>query len=104
MLFSKFSAGGLCDWGDFIGYFFGISRNKASTVMTQPSEKRQSFVVAMPFPLQEKVLSFMRLFHLHSTVKIQPFSPAFPSAESTAKAFCRLFLWIFKEKSINHFL
>ena len=72
--------------------------------MTQPSEKRQSFVVAMPFPLQEKVLSFMRLFHLHSTVKIQPFSPAFPSAESTAKAFCRLFLWIFKEKSINHFL
>ena len=44
------------------------------------------------------------LFHLHSEVKIQPFSPVFPLAESIAKAFCRLFLWSFKEKSINHFL
>ena len=28
----------------------------------------------------------------------------FPLAGSTAKAFCRLSLWSFKEKSINHFL
>ena len=46
----------------------------------------------------------MWLFHLHSAVKIQPFSPVFPLAESIAKAFCRLFLWNFKEKSINPFL
>ena len=44
------------------------------------------------------------LFHLHSAVKIQPFSPVFPFAGATAKAFCRLSLWSFKEKSINHFL
>ena len=36
--------------------------------------------------------------------KLQPFSPVFPLAESSAKAFCRLFLWNFKEKSINRFL
>ena len=47
--------------------------------------------------------SMMWLFHLHSTVKIQPFS-GFPLAGLTAKAFCRLSLWSFKEKSINHFL
>ena len=46
----------------------------------------------------------MWLFHLHSTVKRQPFSPDFPLAESIAKAFFRLFLWNFKEKSINPFL
>ena len=44
------------------------------------------------------------LFHLHSTVKRQPFSPVFPLAESIAEAFFWLFLWNFKEKSINHFL
>ena len=44
------------------------------------------------------------LFHLHSVVKIQPFSPVFPLAGATTKAFCRLILWNFKEKSINHFL
>ena len=44
------------------------------------------------------------LFHLHSVVKIQPFSPVFLLAEYRAKAFCRLSLWNFKEKSINHFL
>ena len=30
--------------------------------------------------------------------------PVFPLAGSTAKAFCWLFLWKFKEKSISHFL
>ncbi len=44
------------------------------------------------------------LLHLHNTVKMQPFSPDFPLVESIAKAFCRLFLYNFKEKSINHFL
>ena len=41
------------------------------------------------------------LFHLHSMVKIQPFSPVFPLAGSTAKAFYRLALFKFtvdKEK------
>ena len=38
------------------------------------------------------------LLCLHSVVKIQPFSPVFPLAGSTSKAFCRLFLWNFKEK------
>ncbi len=44
----------------------------------------------------------MWLFHLCRAVKIQTFSPAFPSAESIAKAFCWLFiwnLWNFKEKA-----
>ena len=44
------------------------------------------------------------LFHPHSTMKIQPFFPSFPLAGSTAKAFCRLFLWNSKEKSVSHFL
>ena len=43
------------------------------------------------------------LFHLHSMVKIQPFSPVFPLAGSTVKAFCRLFLWSFKEKTSTIF-
>ena len=43
-------------------------------------------------------------FHLHSVVKIQPFSSVFPLAGTTVKAFFRLSLWSFKEKSINHFL
>ena len=46
----------------------------------------------------------MRLFHRHRVMKIQPCSPVLSLAESTAKAFCRLFLWSFKGKSINHFL
>ena len=44
------------------------------------------------------------LFYLHNALKIQPFSPVFPLAGSTAEAFFRLSLWSFKEKSINHFL
>ena len=42
-------------------------------------------------------------FISHSAVKIQPFSPIFPSAESTVKAFCGLFLWNFKEKTSTVF-
>ena len=45
----------------------------------------------------------MWLFHLHSAAKIQPFSPVFPLAGTTVKAFFRLSLWSFKEKSVNHF-
>ena len=49
----------------------------------------------------------MWLFHLCRAVKIQTFSPAFPSAESIAKVFCWLSLWNFwnfKEKAsaISH--
>ena len=43
-------------------------------------------------------------FYLHNTVKRQPFSPGFPLADFMAEAFFRLFLWNFKEKSINLFL
>ena len=42
-------------------------------------------------------------FISHSAVKIQPFSPIFPSAESTVKTFCGLFLWNFKEKTSTVF-
>ena len=45
----------------------------------------------------------MWLFHLHSAVKIQPFSPVFPLVGSTAKAFCRLSLWSLKEKASTVF-
>ena len=45
----------------------------------------------------------MWLFHLHSAVKIQPFSPVFLLAGSTAKAFYRLILWTFKEKASTSF-
>ena len=36
--------------------------------------------------------------------EIQAFYPVLPSAKSMTKAFCWLFLWNFREKSINHFL
>ena len=45
----------------------------------------------------------MWLFHLHSTAKIQPFSPVFPLAGSKPKAFGRLFLWNSKEKKHQPF-
>ena len=44
------------------------------------------------------------LFHLHSVVKIQPFSPVFLLAESDSQGIFRLSLWNFKEKSISQFL
>ena len=46
-------------------------------------------------------LSYMWLFHLHSTLKRQPFYPVFPLAESMAEAFGWLSLWSFKEKRIS---
>ena len=45
----------------------------------------------------------MWLFHLHSSVKIQPFSSVFPLVGSTAKAFYRLSLWSFKKKASTAF-
>ena len=54
--------------------------------------------------LKHLALHSIRLFHFRSTVKIRPFFPIFLLAESTAKAFCRLILFDFKKKSINHFL
>ncbi|WP_308771479.1 hypothetical protein, partial [uncultured Bilophila sp.] len=47
--------------------------------------------------------SIMWLFHLHSTLKLQLFYPVFPLAESTAKTFCWLSLWNFKEKASTFF-
>ena len=52
----------------------------------------------------KKLCHGMWLFHLHSTLKLQLFYPIFPLAESTAKTFCWLSLWNFKEKSIYRFL
>ncbi|WP_337432274.1 hypothetical protein, partial [Bilophila sp.] len=46
----------------------------------------------------------MWLFHLHRAVENTAFFPVFPLAGATAKAFCRLSLWNFKEKNINYFL
>ena len=43
-------------------------------------------------------------FHLHSTVKRQPFSPVFPLAESIAEAFFWIFLWNFNKKASAIFL
>ncbi len=45
----------------------------------------------------------MWLFHLHSTLKIQLFSPFFPLAGATDKACCRLSLWSFKKKASTIF-
>ena len=45
----------------------------------------------------------MWLFHLHSAVENTAFFPVFPLAGYPAKVFSRLFLWSFKEASINHF-
>ena len=41
----------------------------------------------------------MRSFHLHSTVKIQPFPSVSPLADFMAKVFGWLFLWNFKKKA-----
>ena len=43
------------------------------------------------------------LLHIHNIVKIQTFSQCFPLVESITKAFCRLFLWNFKEKASTIF-
>ena len=52
---------------------------------------------------RKALLSFM-VVSSHSVVKIQPFPSVFPLAKPMVKAFCWLFLWNFKEKSISHFL
>ena len=44
-------------------------------------------------------LSWHVIIHFRSAVKIQTFSPVFPLAGSITKAFFRLFLWNFKEKT-----
>ena len=51
-----------------------------------------------------KALSSYMVVSSPHMVKIQPFSPVFPLAESIVKAFCWLTLWDFKGKSINRFL
>ncbi|WP_302554443.1 hypothetical protein, partial [uncultured Bilophila sp.] len=67
---------------------------------------------ALPFQLEScinhklkhSLIIYVWLFHLHNMVKMQPFYPVSPLSESIAEAFCWLFLWGFKEKSIDHFL
>ena len=62
---------------------------------------RGTFAFSMIF---QRFCYSMWLFHLHSAVKNRAFFQFSPLGGSTAKAFFRLFLWIFKEKSVNHFL
>ena len=54
--------------------------------------------------IMQRLCYSMWLFHLHSALKIQPFSPVFPLVGSAAKASFRLSIWNFKEKNINYFL
>ena len=58
-----------------------------------------SWHVAVSYPQHSGYTAFFQF-----SPDIQPVFPAFPLAEFLAKAFCRLFLWNFKEKSISPFL
>ena len=53
---------------------------------------------ANPVRKQGRLCYSLWLFYLHSAVKIQPFSPVFPLAGATAKAFFKLSPWNFKKK------
>ncbi|WP_308771069.1 hypothetical protein, partial [uncultured Bilophila sp.] len=71
-------------------------------------KKHQPYAVALPI---EKKLGKNFIGSVMYVVASSPqcgenraFFPVFPLAGSTAKAFFRLSLWSFKEKSINHFL
>ena len=55
------------------------------------------------WPLSGRLCYSLWLFHLHSALKIQPFSPIFPLAGATAKAFFCLSLWNFKKKTSTIF-
>ncbi|MBS6141439.1 MAG: hypothetical protein KH745_02395, partial [Bilophila sp.] len=46
----------------------------------------------------------MRLFHLHSTVKIRPFSPVFPLAESDSQGIFPVIPLKLQRKSLSQFL
>ena len=48
-------------------------------------------------------LSWYEVVYFRSAVKIQTFSQVFPLAGSITKAFFRLFLWNFKEKTSTIF-
>ena len=67
--------------------------------MTQPYTN----ILLAGFMIETFGLHSIRLFHFRSTVKIRPFSPVFPLAESTAKAFCRLILFDFEKKASTVF-
>ena len=83
--------------GLFLLRALSIKKDTESTVQAvQPATRRTTFFLWLCHSIW--------LLHLYNTVKIQTFSQDFPLAESIAKAFCRLSLWNFKEKSINHFL
>ena len=83
--------------GLFLLRVLSIKKDTESTVQAaQPATRRTTFFLWLCHSIW--------LLHLYNTVKMQTFSQDFPLAESIAKAFCRLSLWNFKEKSINHFL
>ena len=92
----------------FVGYPFGTSKKKASTAFYgtafKKSSKRWMSRRGMGPPFLSWLCHSIWLLHLYNIVKIQTFSQSFPLTEFIAKAFCRLFLWNFKEKSINRFL
>ena len=74
---------------------------KQPYIMTGPSKKDAPAENVRAFFIGS--IYSMWLLHLHSTVEMQPFSPAFPLAGATAKAFFRLSPWSFKEKASTIF-
>ena len=106
-VFSSFFVDGLCVWS-FTSYLFGISRKKASTIFYNAALKFQTIN-----PQNTSVMASANgkirhchsiwLFHLHSALKIQPFYPVFPLAESIAKTFFGVIPLELQGKNISHF-
>ena len=92
----------------FAGYPFGASRKKASTIFYNAALKFQTIN-----PQNTSVMASANgkirhchsiwLFHLHSALKIQPFYPVFPLAESIAKTFFGVIPLELQGKNISHF-
>ena len=87
-------------WNELSIFYYG----RAKEIKHQPAAEQNFLFTTPPIHRFSWLCHGIRLLHFHSAVKIRPFSPVFLLAESTAKAFCRLILFDFKEKSINHFL
>ena len=78
--------------GLFLLRALSIKKDTESTVQAiQPATRRTTFFLWLCHSIW--------LLHLYNAVKMQTFSQDFPLAESRAKAFCRLSLWNFKEKT-----
>ena len=76
----------------------------AEEIKHQPAAEQNFLFTTPPIHRFSWLCHGIRLLHFHSIVKNTDFFSSFLLAESTAKAFCRLILFDFKEKSINHFL